>query len=344
VADWLRSIEGSLNWYHPTHPTASSSSHDHPHAMTIRTAGLHGPIRRLGLIRLIALYALCAPVAANAQRPSSPQLISPADLMAVAWHEPDAKIGYGDDPLQFGYLRLPVGDGPHPVVAFVHGGCYLSQFDIRHAGLAEQALADAGYAVWSIEYRRVGDDGGGWPNTFLDVAAGVDHLRELSDQYGLDLDRVYSVGHSAGANMALWVAARPEVSPSSDVHTENPLPIAGVLALAPAATLAAFHEANVCGGVIDGLMGGSPEQVPERYAAVSPMRIMPRVPQRLVVGAFDSSWGPSGRVYFEMASNMPGIEVTLVEAPESGHFEMIAPMTSTWAIVLSELEALTARE
>jgi acetyl esterase/lipase len=312
--------------------------------MTIRTAGLLGPIRRLRPLRLIALIALCAPATATAQRPSSAQLLSPADLMAVAWPEPDAKISYGADPLQFGYLRLPEGGGPHPVAVFIHGGCYLSMFDIRHAGLAEQALADAGYVVWSIEYRRVGDDGGGWPNTFLDVAAGVDQLRELSDQYGLDLDRVYSVGHSAGANMALWVAARPAIRTSSDVHTEDPLPIAGVLALAPAATLAAFHEANVCGGVIDGLMGGSPEQVPERYDAVSPMRIMPRVPQRLVVGAFDSSWGPSGRAYFEAARETRGIDVTLVEAPESGHFEMIVPMTSTWAIVLAELEALTGRE
>jgi len=286
---------------------------------------------------IVAALTVCTPA------PATAQLLSPADLMAMEWPEPEATISYGTEPLQFGYLRLPDGDGPHPVALFIHGGCYLSMYDIRHAGLAEQGLADAGFAVWSIEYRRVGDEGGGWPNTFLDVAAGVDHLRELSDTYPIDLDRVYTVGHSAGANMALWAAARPDVPAESDVHTDEPLPIAGVLALAPAATLSAFHQVGVCGGVIDDLMGGAPDQVPERYDAVSPMRLMPRVPQRIVVGTFDESWGPSGRTYFAAARDTPGIQITMVEAPESGHFEVIAPMTSTWTIVLEELAALMSR-
>jgi len=301
----------------------------------IRSEG-HVPRRmtRRGLLALTVLFA--APSTVGAQT-----LIGPNDLLAEPWPEADYRIEYGDESLQFGYLRLPEGDGPYPVIAFVHGGCYLSMFDIQHAGLAEQGFADEGFAVWSIEYRKVGDEGGGWPNTFLDVAEGIDHLRQLAGQHDLDLNRVYAAGHSAGANFALWAAARPGVPESSDVYFDDPLPIRGVLGLAPAPTLGALHSANVCGGVVDRLMGGSPAEVPERYDAVSPMRLMPEdVPQRLVVGAHDASWGPSGQAYHAAAVEDGGSEVSLLEAPESGHFEVIAPGSSTWALVIEELRKL----
>ena len=93
------------------------------------------------------------------------------------------------------------------------------------------------------------------------------------------------------------------------------------------------------------MMGGGPEEVPARYDAVSPMRLMPAgVPQRLVVGAFDANWGPSGQAYYAAAVEAGLSEVSLVEAPESGHFEVIAPMSSTWAIVIEELRQLTEED
>jgi len=115
------------------------------------------------------------------------------DLGALSAGPPTARIAYGSSPQQFANLRLPKTLGRHPVVVFIHGGCWLSQFDIAHVGKLEQALADSGFAVWSIEYRRVGDDGGGWPNTYMDVALGADHLRRIAAQYQLDLDRVIAV-------------------------------------------------------------------------------------------------------------------------------------------------------
>ena len=125
---------------------------------------------------------------------------------------------------------------------------------------------------------------------------------------------------------------------------EDPLSVRGVLALAPAVDLEGLHEAGVCGNVIDGLMGGSPEGVPERYAAASPMQLVPiGVPQTLVVGAHDESWGPGGTVYLNRAREVGDDPIVLVEAPESGHFEMIVPSTSSWAVVLSALSDLAGR-
>ena len=289
------------------------------------------------IIGLTMALTLTVPATATSQ-----QLITAGSVGEFDWPSPDAQIFYGDDQFQFGYLRLPEGNGPHPVIVFMHGGCWLSVFDIRYTGLAEQAFADAGYAVWSLEYRRVGNPGGGWPGTFLDVATGTDHLTELAREYPLDLDRVIAIGHSAGGQLALWLAARGRIPASSELYTAGPLPIHGVLALAPAPNLETLHSSGSCGPGVDGLMGGSPNVRPERYQVGSPMQLMPvDVPQRVVVGALDAQFGPSGRAYFQAAQRAGSSPVTLREAPESGHFEMVVPYTSTWPITLQELESLS---
>lgn len=271
----------------------------------------------------------------------SQELLTAEDVVAMEAPAPDRRISYAEGPLNFGHLRLPGGEGQHPVVVFIHGGCWLSEYGIGHVGRAEEALAGAGYAVWSLEYRRVGDEGGGWPGTFLDVAAGVDHLWELARSHPLDLGRVVVAGHSAGGHLALWAAARPKIPSSSPLHAPDPLPVHGVLGLAPAPTLEELHRIGMCGHVVDGLMGGEPGEFPDRYGAASPMRLAPvGVPQRLVVGAHDDSWGPHGRAYLRRAREAGDTSVTLRVAPESGHFEMIVPTTSTWPLVLEELRAL----
>jgi acetyl esterase/lipase len=263
------------------------------------------------------------------------------EVASLPARSPTQRIAYGPGPLQFGNLRLPNGSGPHPVVVFVHGGCYLSQYTIAHAAALEQALADSGYAVWSIEYRRVGDDGGGWPGTFQDVGRGADHLRTLAGQYPLDLRRVVAAGHSAGANFALWLATRDRAAADSPLRSGNPLRIAAVLALSPAGDLAALHAQGVCGNVIDKLMGGSPDRVPDRYRAVSPGMLAPiGVPQILIVGGQDRNWGPPGRAYHALAAAAGDTLARLVEAPGSGHFDIIAPTTTTWPLVVQSLRTL----
>ena len=293
------------------------------------------PIRRF----VVSLFlTLLLPASLLAQ-----EVLSAGEVVAMESPAPELRLPYGQHPLQFGHLRLPEAAGPHPVFIFIHGGCWLSAYEIGHVGPLEEAVADAGYAVWSIEYRRVGDEGGGWPGTFLDVGRGVDAVAGLADEYALDLNRVIVSGHSAGGQLALWVAARSRISPSSDVYSADPIRVHGVLALAPASDLESLHASASCGGVVDRLMGGSPEEVSERYDAASPMRLMPiGVPQRIVIGAYDRAWAPGGRAYFERASARDGVGVTMTEAPESGHFEMVVPTTSTWPLILSELDALSS--
>ena len=239
----------------------------------------------------------------------------------------DHIFSYGQDSLQFGELRLPSGEGPFPVLVLIHGGCWLAQYDIAHIRKLAAALTDAGIATWAIEYRRVGDPGGGWPGTFDDVAAAADRLVTLSGQFDLDLNRVVFAGHSAGGHLAIWLSNRPARWPAK-------LKPVAVLALAPAADLAYLHGLQVCGNVVDKLMGGSPSQYPQRYQLASGTARLPLfVPQYIVIGQHDKNWAPVGHMYIDKARQQ-GNSPNVINASESGHFEMIDPDSSTWPLVL----------
>ena len=267
------------------------------------------------------------------------QLIGSGEVLEWQSPPPDHRISYGPAPQQFGNLRLPIGAGPHPIVVFIHGGCWLSAFDIEHVGQAEVAIAEAGYAVWSIEYRRLGDDGGGWPGTYLDVGQGIDHLRELAQPHTLDLGRVVVAGHSAGGALALWAAARAKVDDQSALYTPDPLPVQAVFALAPAADLEAVQKRGSCGNAVRRLMGGTPVEHAERYRAASPMQLAPiSVPQTLVIGGQDVVWAPPGRSYYHRAVTVGTEDVRIVDLPDSGHFEMVSPSTTSWPLVISALQ------
>lgn len=287
----------------------------------------------------VAVLGPSAAVMAPAQQP-----LTYDQLAALPAPPPDQRIAYGPGPLQFGHLRLPKGAGPHPVVVFIHGGCWLSRYSISHAGPLEQALADSGYAVWSLEYRRVGDAGGGWPGTFEDIARGADHLRAIAQRYPLDVSRVIAAGHSAGGMFALWLAARARLGAGRPMPNDQPLAIHGVLGIAPAPELRSLQAARVCDDVIGKLMGGTPAEVPDRYALANPAQLVPLgVPQVLVVGERDRAWGPVGRAYHAAAVAAGDTLVRLVEVPNAGHFDVIAPTSFAWGPVVSALRELFAR-
>jgi acetyl esterase/lipase len=266
-----------------------------------------------------------------------------ADLASFESPEPDHRIAYGDDPLQYGELRLPEGKGPHPVAILIHGGCWLSEYDIAHLRKLAAALTGTGVATWAIEYRRVGNAGGGWPGTFLDVAAGADHLKVLAKSYPLDLDRILAIGHSAGGHLALWLAARSKLKEREPFLTKDPILPRAVLGLAPAPDLAYLHETDACESAVDRLLGGSPQARAERYALSSLTSLVPLgVPQVLLLGRHDQNWAPVGRRYFDQAK-AAGDDARLLEAPESGHFEMIDPDSTTWPMVADAVRDLLKR-
>ena len=295
--------------------------------------------RTLALCCLLILGLLLSlgPMAA------APELMRLADLEALESPSARQRYGYGDDWLNYGNLRLPDQYGPHPVIVMIHGGCWLSDYDLQHLSAAEQALADAGYAVWSIEHRRVGAEGGGWPGTFQDVGQAVDYLRVLDAYHPLDLDRVVVSGHSAGGALATWAAGRSQLSETSELYTARPFVPGAVVGLAPANDIEAIEMADLCGDSVNALMGGTMHEQPERYRDASPMQLLPLgVPQVLVLGARDSTWLPTGESYLARAKIF-GDPITAVMLPDAGHFEMIAPTTREWPRVLEVFDTTFAQ-
>jgi acetyl esterase/lipase len=264
------------------------------------------------------------------------------DILNLSHPEPDARIPYGDDPLQYGELRLPPGSGPHPVAIVLHGGCWRARYDLSHTRSFSDALRREGMATWSLEYRRVGNEGGGWPGTFLDVAAGADHLRKLAPSQALDLARLVAVGHSAGGHLALWLAARLHLEGRSEIRgAPDPLPLSGVVSLAGVTDLRRAVRERVCDTMAAELLGGRPEETASRYAEASPIERLPLgVPQRLLTGALDDVVSPSfGEDYAERARRT-GDDATHRRIEGAGHFEVIAPATEAFRAVLEAIRGL----
>lgn len=272
--------------------------------------------------------------------PAKPKLAGVAELLAMPEPAADQRFQYGEGEFQFADLRLPEGEGPFPVVVLVHGGCWLAQYGLGHLAAMAQALTDAGVATWTLEFRRVGNEGGGWPGTFLDVAQGADFLRTIAAGQNLDLDRVVVSGHSAGGHLALWLAARHNLPPESELYLTDPLPFAAVIALAPAADLEVTYRNQTCGDAAQKLVGGSPEEYPQRYVDGSPSSLLPLgIPQVIINGEHDAGWLEVSRAY-QGKVETAGEAVEIIIPPNAGHFEVVMPTSSTFALVRDTILAM----
>jgi acetyl esterase/lipase len=244
------------------------------------------------------------------------------DILTLPPPKADARIAYGDDPNHFADLRSSKGKGPHPVVIFIHGGYWRAEYDLTHAGHLCAAITAAGFATWSLEYRRVGQPGGGYPGTMDDVRAGALHLKKIAKDHALDLSRLVIAGHSAGGQLALWLAA------------QNVMPVQRVVPLAAVSDLRRGAKLRLGGGIIEQYVGGSPEQVPDRFKSSSPMELLPIVvPQRVIHGEQDDV------VPFELSRDFAKASknAKLVAIPSAGHFELIDPRSQAWPTVLQNI-------
>jgi len=247
----------------------------------------------------------------------------PEEVLSRPAPAPDRTLAYGDGPEQVVDVRLPPAGVPRRrLVVFLHGGFWRAAYDRSHAGPLAADLAARGYPVACLEYRRTGQPGGGWPGTFEDVAAGVAAVPELLGRPGAPI----VAGHSAGGQLALWVATQ--------------VPTSGVLALAAVADLTEGYRLGLGAGAVEALLGGGPERVPERYAAADPVRLpVPPVPAVLVHGTDDSVVPVElSRIY----ARRSGGGARLIEINGAGHFDVIDPLVAAWSTVVDALATLDA--
>jgi acetyl esterase/lipase len=244
--------------------------------------------------------------------------VSFEQVLALATREPQAEVSYGDDPLQYGLLWTPDSAEAAPLVILIHGGCWLNNFDVNHSRPLASALSQAGFAVWSLEYRRTGDSGGGWPGTLADIRLALSQLDRLKliENQSIDFSRIAVAGHSAGGHLALMAGAE--------------LPAArAIIGLAAIVDIESYSLGNnSCQQAAPLFMGTSLEQARELYALANPVK-QPLHPKSLLLHGGSDDIVPLD--HFK-ADVLPTSVVT-----GAGHFDWIHPGTAAYRLLLNTL-------
>ncbi len=277
-----------------------------------------------------------APATATATEVASVPALVPARA------DPPVRLLYGGDKDNFGDLYLPDnGEDSLPVVVMVHGGGWQSRYDLSYFGPLAQAVAARGIAVWNIEYRRSAKD---FRTTLADVDKAMDALATTAQEVSggrLDLDRVHIAGHSAGGQLAAWIAGRhPEsvtvTGPRPRVRLRSATIMAGVFDMARAATIGGDK-------FVPAFLGGMPDQVPDRYRLASPID---RLPTGLEVTAIHGDADTTvsvnqSKAYIE-AARAAGDLAELRILPGLGHSDFVRRDSMAWSTTLDTITEHTS--
>jgi len=243
--------------------------------------------------------------------------MSSDDILTLAPPPADARVAYGKDPNQFGDLRFPKTAGPFPVVMNIHGGFWRAKYDLAHAGHLCAALTSKGFATWNVEYRRVGNPGGGWPGSFEDIVSAYRFIPQIAQQYKLDPAKVMVMGHSAGGQLALCLAAH-------ELSVKRVISLAGVVDLQKA------YELHLSNDAVIEFLGGKPKEVPEHYHEADPMQLTIKATQWLIHGEADDVVPPLFSRDYVQAKQKRGEDAHLLEVGPAGHFDLIDPRSRAW--------------
>lgn len=244
------------------------------------------------------------------------------------------RVPYGPAPEQYGELWLPEGRGSFPVAVLVHGGYWRNRYRLDVMNALAGDLAARGVAVWNLEYRRIGDPGGGLPGTFADVAAGLEALTGLAGEHPLDLERVGVAGHSAGGHLAAWLPARGRTPWAAGERVR----IRVVVGLAPVADLRLAHEWRLSDDAAALLVGAGASEAPLDFRLASPADLLPLgVPQVLVHGTADDDVPYEMSVRYHRAAQAAGDECELVSLEGVDHYDLIVPTSTAWSTARTHL-------
>ena len=234
--------------------------------------------------------------------------------VAFTAQSPGVQIAYGDGPEQVGDLRRPAATGPHPLALLLHGGFWTDPWRRDLMDGVAVDLTARGWVTWNVEYRRVGS-GGGWPATGNDVLDAMDAVDRFD---GLD-GTVILVGHSAGAQLALWAAGK------------HPRPVSRVVSLAGLTDLDVAARHRLGAGAVERLIESDPPSV------ASPIDHLPLGVPAVLAHAVDDPVVPvdQSRRYVT-AARQAGDTVELIEVPGSDHMSLIDP-AGAWQQVLLHL-------
>ena len=264
------------------------------------------------------------------------------DYLALSGPAPTARIAYGSAPSQFAELFRPKGAGPFPVVVLVHGGCWT----IEYGGITQMhnvagALAARGIAVWNVEYRRVDEEGGGYPGTYLDMNAALDQLALEAPRYQLDTRRLLAMGHSAGGQLVQWMAGREKIAASSPLFQAKPLPVRTVISLGGLADLRNEQPLikSSCERDIVQLTGAPSTQRPDVFSDTNAAALIPNGSHTLLItGALDTISPPRAAYAYAARAQAAGDQADVFILPNASHYDEIAASSPAWQMILPLIE------
>jgi acetyl esterase/lipase len=282
------------------------------------------------------LLLLSASMTLSNSASAGPMTLS--EYMALKGPEPSARIAYGAAPSQFVEVFRPTGSGPFPVVVLVHGGCYLKQFaGIQQFRNMAGALAAQGIAVWSVEYRRVDEDGGGYPGTYEDMMGALDALNTHAASYALDMSRVVAVGHSAGGHLVQWTAGRARIPPSSPLYRAHFTPMRQIVSLGGINDLR--HWTDLCGFDVSKLTGIPSAGRPDVFSDTNPADLLPNGSRTvLITGELDRQVPLEVANRFAQKARASGDHIDTLVLPGASHFDEAAATSPAWSTTLSAIK------
>ena len=257
----------------------------------------------------------------------------------------ETRLFWGNGDSQFGVLHMPGNiSTPLPTILMIHGGCWSSPYTYKLQTPLSAELARRGYAVWNIEFRRLGN-GGGWPVTFEDVAAASDHLKRLVSDYGyqLDLDRLTAVGHSSGGHLALWIISSGRLDPGSALYRPDPIFIRGVVPIAPVVDL----ESPVCISAVSELIGSKDldnEDLISRLQETSPIDMLPSGVASIIISGESDAVAPPAitQPYIDAALNAGDLSEHII-LNGADHFDVINPNVLDMNLLTDAIDQVQAR-
>jgi acetyl esterase/lipase len=263
------------------------------------------------------------------------------DYLALKGPQPDAHIAYGAAPSQFVELFKPAGKGPFPVLVLLHGGCWTVHFGgIEQMRNMAGDLVKHGIAVWNVEYRRVDEEGGGYPGMYQDVATAVDRLKTEAAAHNLDLARVAAMGHSAGGHLAQWAASRHRLPPSSPAWRADPLPVPHVISLGGLADLRNEEKLikDSCERDMWQLTGAASAARPDVFADTSPAEMLPSgVRTTLITGELDDVSPVRVAHDYARRAQARGDAADVIVLPNASHYDEVAATSPAWQLVYPQI-------
>ena len=239
--------------------------------------------------------------------------------------EADEQFSYGDDLLQTIYTwhgRSSTNEMyADKALIFIHGGCWLNAYGYEHAKGMYHALAELGMGVYVTEYRRVGDEGGGWPGSLDDVTQAISTALKRIENEGR-YTNIYIAGHSAGGHLALLAAQRLSSS-SLNLSRANIKRIIGLAAITDIQSYAMGH--NSCQSATAKFMNGTPEDVPTAYQRATPRPTHGSLPITLLQGDADSIVPARHAV-------LSGTNQKIIK--NGGHFDWLHPESTSFDALL----------